>query len=64
MVEINNKLYEKATEQGISKAEYHRRYKFDVFKITDMKRHSRYNEDRPQKLSKLASVGGNPMSKS
>ena len=43
MVEINNKLYDKAVEVGISKAEYLHQYKFKVFKITDMKRDRGYN---------------------
>ena len=38
MVDINNKLYEKAVEVGISKTEYLYQYKFNVPKITDMKK--------------------------
>ena len=43
MNDINDKLYEKAVEVGISKDEYFHKYKFDIFDIKDMqyeKKHS------------------------
>lgn len=36
MNDINDKLYEKAVEVGISKDEYFHKYKFDIFDIKDM----------------------------
>jgi len=36
MEEINKKLFEKAADVGISKAEYLHKYKFNIFDITDM----------------------------
>lgn len=36
MAEINDKLYEKAVEVGITKEEYLHKYKFNIFDIQDM----------------------------
>ena len=44
MEAINDKLYEKAVEVGISKDEYFHKYKFDIFDIKDMKYEKQHND--------------------
>ena len=34
---INKNIYQKAVENGITKADYFNNYKFDLFEIVDMK---------------------------